>query len=67
VELVGKLADAASMFWQSLEPQERAILAYAAAWVAVALVSGARRRDRDRLKSELLEELVANGGGRLPV
>lgn len=61
MELVGKAVDAASMFWQSLEPRERAMLGYAAAWLMVAFVAGARRRERDNLKRELLEEIVAGG------
>lgn len=65
VELVAKAADAASMFWQALEPRERAMLGYAAAWLIVAALAAARRRDRDSLKRELLEELVASGA-RLP-
>jgi ABC-type branched-subunit amino acid transport system substrate-binding protein len=61
VELVAKAVDAASMFWQSLEPRERAALGYLAAWALLAMVAAARRVNRDRLKAELLEELVADG------
>lgn len=63
MELVAKAADAALMFWQSLDSRERAMLGYAAAWLAVALIAGARRRERERLKFEVLEELVAGGNG----
>lgn len=62
MELVAKLTDAASMFWLSLDQRERVMIGYAAAWVALVVFAGARRRDRDRLKRELLEELVAGGG-----
>lgn len=64
MELVAKAADAALMFWQSLDSRERAMLAYGAAWLAVALIAGARRRERDRMKADILEELVAGGGVR---
>lgn len=63
-ELVGKLVDAGSMFWQSLEPRERALIMYGAAWLALAVVAGARRRDRDRLKLDILEELHEVHGAR---
>lgn len=64
MDLVAKAADAALMFWQSLDQRERALLGYAAVWVVAALVAGARRRERDRMKADILEELVAGGGVR---
>jgi type II secretory pathway component PulM len=64
VELVGKAVDAASMFWQSLDQRERMMLAYAGAWVLVALLGRARQTGREQLKRELLEELAADGGAR---
>lgn len=60
MELVAKAVDAATMFWQSLDSRERMLLGYAAAWLLLTLLAGARRYDRERLKQELREEL-ANG------
>lgn len=65
MEVLTKAVDAASMFWQSLEQRERAMLGYAAVWLVVALVAGARRRDRDQLKREIFEELAGAGGSRI--
>ncbi len=63
MELVAKFADAAAMFWQALDSRERAMLGYAAAWLVIVSLAAARRRDRERLKFEVLEELVAGGNG----
>lgn len=64
MELVAKAADAALMFWQSLDTHERAVLAYGAAWLVFAAIAAAHRRDRERIKYEVLEELVAGGNVR---
>jgi hypothetical protein len=57
VELVAKAFDAASMFWASLDSRERATIGYMAAWMLFALIAGARRRERERIKQELRDEL----------
>lgn len=62
--IVVKIRNAGELLWESLDGQERAVLMYAAAWLVIVLFAGARRRERDRLKAELLEELAAGGGVR---
>lgn len=57
MELLGKAADAAQMFWQALDERERMLVAYGAAWLVVALVAGVRHRSRENLKRELRDEL----------
>lgn len=57
MELLGKAADAASMFWQALDDRERMLIVYAGAWLVAMLVVGARKRDREALRREIVEEL----------
>ena len=64
MELLGKLSDAASMFWQALDDRERMLVVYGAAWFALVIVAGVASRQRDRLKAELREELLADAAHR---
>ncbi len=64
MELVGKAADAALMFWQSLDSRERAALGYFAAWVALAVLAAARRRDRENMMRDLRTELAGGDAAR---
>jgi len=59
--IASKLWDALSMFWQSLDEQERRMLVYFGVYVAVSLLVSAQQRSRERLKVELREE-IARGG-----
>jgi type II secretory pathway component PulM len=58
-----RAADAAVMFWQSLDPQERKMLAVGVAWVVymivqVPLEQARRQRDRDELADAVAERLM---------
>jgi hypothetical protein len=61
-EIASKLADAASMFWQSLAEHERRVVIYLAAYFAFTLLLAAQQRSRERLKSELREEITRGAG-----
>jgi type II secretory pathway component PulM len=59
-EIAAKLADALSMFWQSLDERERRLLALGAVWVAVSLaMMPLERRRKEREEAELIERLAA--------
>ena len=58
MELLGKAADAALMFWQALDERERMLVLYALAWLLFMLGAAAAQRSRGRLKQELREELA---------
>jgi hypothetical protein len=58
MEMLSKFRDAASMFWDSLDTQERAILAYLAASALVSVYGRAAAASRNRLKAELREEIL---------
>jgi len=58
-EIAAKLADALSMFWQSLDDQERRLLVLGAVWLAAALALGPiERRRKEREEAELIERLA---------
>lgn len=59
--LLVKVKNAGELLWDSLDAQERMILAYAAAWCLFSLMLAAQRRARARLKAELVEELADSG------
>ena len=57
--IAAKLADALSMFWQSLDEQERRLLALGVAWlVAVVAVAPVERRRRRQERAELASEVA---------
>lgn len=53
-----KLRDALSMFWQSLDEEERRIVAYLAVYFASTVVLGIAKQRRARLVAELREEMA---------
>jgi type II secretory pathway component PulM len=68
-EIVAKLTDALSMFWQSLDERERRLLAlgvaYLAAMIVVAPIERRRKQnEREELATEVARLLVERGGGR---
>ena len=68
-EIAAKLADALSMFWQSLDDRERKLLAlgvaYLAAMVVVTPIERQRkRREREELAADVARLLVQGGGER---
>lgn len=58
-EIVTKLADALSMFWQALDDHERRLLVAGVAWVSASLVLGAVERKRKARELDELAERVA--------
>jgi hypothetical protein len=66
VSIVERAADAAVMFWQSLDDREKRMLAVGVIWAAYVLVSvpvSKARQDRDRqlLADAVAERLVRHG------
>ena len=61
MELLAKLTDAGSMFWQSLDERERMLVLYFAGYVLLSLALAAQRSSRERLKQELRDEMVGLG------
>ena len=61
-EIASKLMDALSMFWQSLDEQERRVLVYMGVYFGLSMLVAAQQRSRERLKAELRAEL--HGGTR---
>lgn len=58
-EIAGKLADALSMFWQSLDDRERKLLAVGVAYVAAMIVLAPIERQRkQRERAELVEDVA---------
>jgi type II secretory pathway component PulM len=67
-EIATKLADALSMFWESLDERERRLLALGVAYVAAMIVVAPleRRRkqsEREELAVEVARILEARAGG----
>jgi ABC-type branched-subunit amino acid transport system substrate-binding protein len=60
--LVVKARNALELFWDSLDAQERQVVAYMAVYMLVAAVTALQRVSRERLKRELREELHAHTG-----
>ncbi len=60
LEIVGKLRDAASMFWASLDTNEKAVLLYGAGYVALNLALVVRAVTRQRQLDIVLEHVQAN-------
>lgn len=52
-----------AMVWEELDERERMIALYALAWLVFGAVAAYRRRDRERLKAEIREELAGAGAG----
>lgn len=68
-EIAAKLADAMSMFWQSLDERERRLLAVGVAYVlAMIVVRPMERRRHEREQEELADKvaraLMDAGGSR---
>lgn len=57
--LVRKAANAAELFWSSLNEDERRLVVYGLAWVAASVAAMVARANRDRIKREIVEELTA--------
>jgi hypothetical protein len=57
-EIAGKLVDALSMFWQSLDEQEKRIVLYLGCYFAVTTALAYARARRERMIAELREELA---------
>lgn len=61
MELIEKLGDAASMFWQALDNRERLIVVYAVAGlVTLSWIAG--REQRERAREDRIVERIRNGG-----
>jgi hypothetical protein len=58
-EIAAKLVDALSMFWQSLDEQERRLLAIGVAYVAAMIVLAPVERRRKEQEREELATAVA--------
>lgn len=63
MEIAAKLADALSMFWQSLDDRERRLLALGVAYLAAMIVvtpieRQRRRQEREELATEVARLLV---------
>jgi hypothetical protein len=59
VEIAEKLRDALSMFWQSLDTDERRILIGGIAWVMLSLVATVAQERRREWEREQIAESVA--------
>lgn len=57
-EIGSKLVDALSMFWQSLDEQERRVFLYMAVYFGISMLVAVQQRSRERLKHELREEIT---------
>ncbi len=65
-EIATKLADALSMFWQSLDDRERRLLVLGTLWVTAMIVAAPIERNRrEREQSELAERIEARLAERL--
>lgn len=56
--LVVKARNAAELFWDSLDAQERIVVLYFLGYLALTVTLAVQRASRERLKAELREELV---------
>lgn len=59
MEIAAKLADALSMFWQSLDEHERRLLAVGIAYVGAMIVVGVHERRRKEAELDALSDRVA--------
>jgi hypothetical protein len=57
-EIAGKLIDALSMFWASLDEHEKRIVLYFAVYLTVTTALACARTRRERMIAELREELA---------
>lgn len=64
MDVLGKLTDAASMFWSALDERERRLVLYAAAYVIFTAWAAWQHGSRERLKRELREEIAAHAAAR---
>ena len=59
MSIAERFADAAVMFWQSLDAQEKRMLAVGVVWLAVVVVSAPLERGRKERERAELAEAVA--------
>jgi ABC-type nitrate/sulfonate/bicarbonate transport system permease component len=64
VLILVKFKNAAELLWDSLDTQERMILAYIVGSVLVSVIASASSRSRERLKDELRSEIEESIRGR---
>lgn len=57
-----KIRNAAELLWDSLDTQERVIVAYIVGSLAVSLLAAHQRKARAQLKEELIAEVEARRG-----
>lgn len=57
--VLSKLTDALSMFWQSLDEEERRVVAYVVAYLAVSAVLGLQSASAQRRERRLREDVAA--------
>lgn len=61
MELLAKFKDAASMFWEALDTQEKFILAYLGSSLLVSLFARASQARDERLIARVREEIEHGG------
>lgn len=65
MDIVSKLTDALSMFWQSIDDEQRKIVLYAGIYLGVTLALGlqglASERRETRMRQQILAELRGDG------
>jgi hypothetical protein len=59
VDVLSKLTDAASMFWQALDDHERRMVLYAAGYIVVTVLAGLHQLTSERKTARLRAEIVA--------
>lgn len=57
MSIVTKLTDALSMFWQALDDEERRVVLYIGAYIAVSLVVGLQAKAAESRERRLREEV----------
>ena len=57
MELFSKLADSASMFWQSLDERERFMVLYLGAVMVVGALASSQRKREEKLIARLRQEI----------
>lgn len=68
MNIVGKLTDALSMFWQALDDDERRIVMYAGCYLLVSVALGMQAKASERRERRLREvaaELLREHGSRI--
>lgn len=59
MDVLDKLRDAGSMFWSALDEQQRRVVLYVGAYVALTALIAWQHGSREKLKRELREEIHA--------